>query len=52
VRNERGSAILVILSFLAFISVSILVSGRSIERLRVELNRIEQHQQTNLGIPD
>jgi type II secretory pathway component PulK len=44
-RNERGSAVLVVLTMLAVLTTLILVNGTAIQQLRSELHRIEEQQQ-------
>jgi type II secretory pathway component PulK len=43
-RNERGSAVLVVLTMLAVLTVLILVNGDTIQQLRRELRRIDAQQ--------
>jgi type II secretory pathway component PulK len=48
-RNERGSAVILVLTMLAVLSVLVLVNGDTIQRLRGELRRIDEQQQERLG---
>jgi type II secretory pathway component PulK len=43
-RNERGSAVLVVLTMLAVLTALILVNGNTIQQLRRELRRIDEQQ--------
>jgi hypothetical protein len=43
-KNERGSAVLVVLTMLAVLTVLILVNGNTIQQLRRELRRIDDQQ--------
>jgi type II secretory pathway component PulK len=43
-RNERGSAVLVVITMLAVLTVLILVNGNTIQQLRRELRRVDEQQ--------
>lgn len=44
-RTERGSATLVMVTFVAILAVMVIVNGNEIHRLQRELRRIDQKQQ-------
>ncbi len=44
-RNERGSALVVVLTMLSVLTVLIIVNGNTIQQLRRELRRIDKQQQ-------
>jgi type II secretory pathway component PulK len=43
-KSERGSAVIVVLTMLAVLTVLVLVNGNTIQQLRRELRRIEDQQ--------
>jgi len=47
-RNERGSATLLMLTLVAILAVMVVVNGNVIHQLRQELRRIDHHQQQRL----
>ena len=47
-KSERGSATLVILTLLALLTITIMVNGRILDGLRLELGRIDKQQQLRL----
>jgi len=51
VKTERGSATLVILTLLALLSVAIIINGRILAGLRIELGRIDRQQQKRFVTP-
>ncbi len=44
-RHERGSAILVVLTFVAVLTAILLANAMALHHLRAELRRIDQQQQ-------
>ena len=50
-KNERGSAVLVVLTMLAVLSVLILVNSNTIQQLSHELHRIDERQQERFQKP-
>ena len=50
-KAERGSAILVVLTLLSLVTIAILINGRTLDSLRIELGRIDRQQQSHFKAP-
>ena len=46
-KSERGSATLVVLTLVALLAITIITNGRVLDRLRIELGRIDRQQRSH-----
>ena len=50
-KPERGSATLVVLTLLALMVMAVMINGRVLRQLSIELGRIERQQQKHFKSP-